>query len=202
MSGLLWSHAPLNTRKARLVSEERANQITHALATALSVVGSAVLIREAVAMGDPVVTASCIVYAITLTSVYLTSTLSHSFLSGKWKHSFRTLDQVSIFLLISGAFTPVGLTVCNTGYWFLILHAHWLHADPRRPGDDGLVPARRSCLDRRRSRLPVEWYVLPVQRHQSAILPLCLAPVGDRWLCLSFHRDVQLPAAGFAVRQP
>lgn len=126
MSGLLWSHAPLNTRKARLVSEERANQITHAFATALSVAGSAFLIREAIAMGDSVVTSACIVYAITLTAVYLTSTLSHSFLSGKWKHSFRTLDQVSIFLLISGAFTPVGLTVCNTGYWFLIPITMWI----------------------------------------------------------------------------
>lgn len=126
MSGLLWSHAPLNTRKARLVSEERANQITHGFATALSVVGSAFLIGEAIAMGNPVVTSACIVYAITLTAVYLTSTLSHSFLSGKWKHSFRTLDQVSIFLLISGAFTPVGLTVCNTGYWFLIPITMWI----------------------------------------------------------------------------
>jgi len=104
MSGLLWSHAPLNTRKARLVNEERANQITHALATALSIAGSAFLIREAVELGNPVVTASCIVYAITLTLVYLTSTLSHSFLSGKWKHSFRTLDQVSIFLLPATGF--------------------------------------------------------------------------------------------------
>ena len=125
MSGLLWSHAPLNTRKARLVSEERANQITHGIATALSVVGSAFLIHEAIALGNPVVTAACVIYATTLTLVYLTSTLSHSFLSGKWKHSFRTLDQVSIFLLISGAFTPVGLTVCNKGYWLLIPLTMW-----------------------------------------------------------------------------
>jgi hemolysin III len=126
MSGLLWSHAPLNTRKARLVNEERANQVTHGLATALSIAGSAFLIREAAALGDLVVTYACVIYAITLTMVYLTSTLSHSFLSGKWKHSFRTLDQVSIFLLISGAFTPVGLTVCNTGYWFLIPITMWI----------------------------------------------------------------------------
>lgn len=126
MSGLLWSHAPLDTRKARLVNEERANQITHGFATALSITGSAFLIREAVELGNPVVTSSCVVYAITLTLVYLTSTLSHSFLRGKWKHSFRTLDQVSIFLLISGAFTPVGLTVCNTGFWILIPITMWI----------------------------------------------------------------------------
>ena len=131
MSGLLWSHAPLDTRKAnarkaRLVNEERANQITHAAATALSVVGSVLLIRAAAQLGNPVLTASCVVYAITLTLVYLTSTLSHSFLSGRWKHSFRTLDQISIFLLISGAFTPVGLTVCNSDYWFLIPITMWI----------------------------------------------------------------------------
>lgn len=126
MSGLLWSHAPLNTRKARLVHEERANQITHALATILSVTGSAFLINKAIVLDSPVVTAACVIYAITLVLVYLTSTLSHSFLSGRWKHSFRTLDQISIFLLISGAFTPVGLTVCNKGYWFLIPISMWV----------------------------------------------------------------------------
>lgn len=126
MSGLLWAHAPLNTRKARLVNEERANQITHGIATVLSVIGSAFLIHAAIQLRNPVVLAGCVVYAITLTSVYLTSTLSHSFLSGNLKHRFRTLDQISIFLLISGAFTPIGLTVCNTGYWYLIPATMWV----------------------------------------------------------------------------
>ena len=125
MSGLLWSHTPVNTRKARLVNDERANQITHAFATALAITGSALLIRAAAAQGNPVVTSGCIIYATTLVLVYLTSTLSHSFLSGKWKHTFRTLDQVSIFLLISGNFTPVGLTVCQSGDWYLIPIVMW-----------------------------------------------------------------------------
>ena len=226
MSGLLWSHAPLNTRKARLVSEERANQITHGIATALSVVGSAFLIHEAIALGNPVVTAACVIYATTLTLVYLTSTLSHSFLSGKWKHSFRTLDQVSIFLLISGAFTPVGLTVCNKGYWLLIpltmwtlsltgvflklfvtgsngtrlvLHPDWLPAVAGHSCHDRLVSSRRDRLDRRWSRLSADRHRLPVQRSSSALLPLHLASAGHRRLRLSFFRDVQLPAAGSEV---
>jgi len=126
MSGLLWSHAPLNSRKSRLVHNERANQITHALATALSVLGSVLLLRTAWNMNEPGVFAACSVYSLTLISVYLNSTLSHSFLSGRWKHRFRTFDQVSIFLLISGNFTPVGLFVCQTGCWWLIPAGMWV----------------------------------------------------------------------------
>lgn len=125
MSGLLWSHPPLNSRKQRLVNDERANQITHALATALSVLGAVLLLHAASQMGQPGLTAACAVYALTLVLVYLNSTLSHSFLRGRWKHLFRTLDQISIFLLISGNFTPVGLFICQTGYWWLIPIAMW-----------------------------------------------------------------------------
>ena len=170
MSGLLWSHAPLNTRKARLVNEERANQVTHGLATALSIAGSAFLIREAAALGDLVVTYACVIYAITLTMVYLTSTLSHSFLSGKWKHSFRTLDQVSIFLLISGAFTPVGLTVCNTGYWFLIPITMWILS---------LTGVFLKLFVTGVQMVPVWFYVL------IGCMPMLAAPVMMTWFPLA-----------------
>lgn len=173
MGGLLWSHAPLNTRKARLVNEERANQITHGVATALSITGSTLLIREAIELGNFVVTASCIVYAITLTLVYLTSTLSHSFLSGQWKHSFRLLDQVSIFLLISGAFTPVGLTVCNDGYWFLIPVTMWILS---------LIGVFLKLFVTGVQMVPVWFYTI------IGCMPLLAAPVMIAWF----------PAAGIA----
>ena len=123
MSGLLWAEIPeTSTRKLDLVLRERANQVTHGLATLLATVATVAVISRAVSRGasDLLVTGLWC-YAVSQCLVYLCSTLSHSFLRGYWKHTFRTLDQVSIFLMIAGGYTPVGLTICgDSGGWFVV----------------------------------------------------------------------------------
>lgn len=132
MSGLLFNHSPAlwrstpGVRRMRLVYEERANQITHGVAAALSVAGAIGLMSAARQTGDPWLMAGCAVFGVSMSLVYWASCLSHSFLSGRWKHRFRTLDQVSIFLLIAGNYTPVGLTLCRDNGWWLVLAAMWL----------------------------------------------------------------------------
>ena len=65
------------------------------------------------------------IYGASLIAVYVFSTLSHSFSEGRWLHVFRTADQVSIFALITGNFTPVGMMVCRDGAGWTILAAMW-----------------------------------------------------------------------------
>jgi len=125
MSGLLWSDPLSGERKSRLLLRERANQLTHGCGAVLSTFAAVVLVRAAAAHGDPWLLAGCRVYAGSLVLLYWTSTLSHSFLSGRRKHSWRTADQISIFLLIAGNFTPVGVTVCRHGWWWLIPAGVW-----------------------------------------------------------------------------
>ena len=125
MSGLLWSDPLLGERKSQLVLQERANQISHGIGAVLSTIAAIVLLRAASIHGDPCLLAGCWVYAVSLVMLYATSTLSHSFLSGSRKHIWRSADQVSIFLLIAGTYTPVGLTVCRHGWWWLVLGAMW-----------------------------------------------------------------------------
>ncbi len=124
MSGVIVSSAAFPSRKARLDWEERANQITHGLATLISICGAAWLISSASAVGNTWLTVGCAIYGASLVSVYSMSALSHSFRRGKWKHTFRTLDQVCIFLLISGNYTPVGLTIARD--WWPVLAAMWI----------------------------------------------------------------------------
>lgn len=130
MSGLIIS--PLTQlprascqRKTRLIVAERANQATHALATILAVVGTRLLLNDAVLTGNAALIAGCAIFGGAMSLTYLASTLSHSFLRGRWKHRFRTIDQVVIFLLISGSYTPVGLTICREHGMWLLLVAMW-----------------------------------------------------------------------------
>lgn len=124
MSGVLFPPAAFPNRKARLDWEERANQITHGLATLISLCGACWLVSSAAELGDTWLTVGCAIYGASLVIVYLMSALSHSFRRGWWKHTFRTLDQVCIFLLISGNYTPVGLTIARA--WWPVLAGMWL----------------------------------------------------------------------------
>ena len=125
MSGLLWSEPIQGSRKIRLVNEERANQLTHGIGAVLSLFGAVALCLSAAASGDPWLFIGCAVYGTTLTLLYTASTLSHSYLSGRRRHRYRTLDQVSIFLHCAGTYTPVGLTIAREDGWSFVLALIW-----------------------------------------------------------------------------
>ncbi len=130
MSGLLWSHIPeTSTRKADLVATERANQITHGAASVLALIAAIVLVNRALSNGgSPLLIYGCLCYGVSQFLVYLCSTLSHSYLSGIRKHTYRTLDQISIFLMIAGGYTPVGLSVCGDSGGVYVVIAMWTFA--------------------------------------------------------------------------
>jgi hemolysin III len=56
-----------------------------------------------------------LVYAICLAVMYINSTLYHSTTQVEKKKVFRTIDHISIFLLIGGTFTPI--VYYNMGDW-------------------------------------------------------------------------------------
>jgi len=105
--------------------EELANSATHALGFVLSVVGTVVLVRATAEYGDAWQMTGVIIYGITLMALYAASTLSHSFQRPELRHFFRTVDQVCIFLLIAGTFTPISLTYLRSGWWWALFAAVW-----------------------------------------------------------------------------
>lgn len=113
---------------SRFVTEEIANQWTHGIGFALSLPAGWWLVRSALARGNEWLTAGCVIYAVTLSLLYAASTLSHSVHRGIWRHRFRTLDQVCIFLLIAGSYTPFGMTFLREGWWGVLLVCIWLMA--------------------------------------------------------------------------
>lgn len=107
---------------------EAANCWTHAVGCCLSVPGAALLMSTAIATGDPWRVAGCAVYAMSLVALYAASTLSHWFEDERRRNFFRMLDQVCIFLLVVGTYTPFGLVHARQGAWCLVLIGMWLYA--------------------------------------------------------------------------
>ena len=119
MSMIVEAHDPLPR------AEELANCLTHAVGLALSIVGTVVLLRRTALYGDALQVAGVSVYGATLVAVYAASTLSHSFERPRIRHFFRTVDQVCIFLLIAGTFTPISLTYLREGWWWALFISMW-----------------------------------------------------------------------------
>ncbi|MES2262200.1 MAG: hemolysin III family protein [Pseudomonadota bacterium] len=94
---------------------ERFNSITHTVGAALAVIGGTLLIVMAARSGDAWKVVSFSIYAATLLTLYLTSTLYHS-MRGRAKDVLRRLDHCSIYLLIAGSYMPFTL-VSLRGPW-------------------------------------------------------------------------------------
>jgi hemolysin III len=104
------------------IPEETANQLTHGLGLVLSIAGAAVLISSAKQHSDRLQFLGCCIYAASLVALYGASTLSHSFRAPRARYFFRMLDQVCIFLLIAGTFTPFAFSYFLQGWlWGLTL---------------------------------------------------------------------------------
>lgn len=111
-------------------SEEWANFLTHGVGLVLSIIGFIFLVSSSVISADPWITFSAIVYGLTLTLMYCTSTLYHNCKNLHTKQRLRILDHVCIYLLIAGSYTPIifgplkgpiGWTLCAAVWGFAML---------------------------------------------------------------------------------
>src|SRR4029450_12654618 len=96
--------------------EEIANSVTHGIGLAMSFAGLVALVTLAFARGGVWHIVGCGVYGATLVALYAASTLYHSVQKPRLKRIFLTADQVAIYLLIAGTYTPFTL-VNLRGSW-------------------------------------------------------------------------------------
>lgn len=115
----------MNATKRFTKSEELANAISHGLGTVLSVIGLIILVLFAVNEGDINKTISLIVFGSTMVLLYLSSTLNHSLKAGKIKDFFHNFDQIAIFLLIAGTYTPIALVSLIDDWGWVMFGAQW-----------------------------------------------------------------------------
>ncbi len=94
------------------------NSVSHLVGAVLAVIGASVLITYASLEGDLTKIISFTVYGVTLSLLYIMSTLYHSF-RGRLKDIFKRLDHLAIYLLIAGTYTPFAMIAIDgaTGWW-------------------------------------------------------------------------------------
>jgi hemolysin III len=109
--------------------EETWNTLLHLIGLVLVLVALPVLITLAAEHGTTLEVVTFSVYGVTLTALYLVSTLYHHAEPGPLKRKLRRADHITIYYLIAGTYTPfmlvaiggmLGGTLC-TVLWALAL---------------------------------------------------------------------------------
>ena len=108
------------------VTDERVNTISHLFASCFAVAGAALLIVQAGAQADPWKIVGFSIYGLSVVTLFVSSTLHHGIDRGpRVNEVLRTLDYVSVFLLIAGSVTPLVLVLFRTAYGWAVLGAVW-----------------------------------------------------------------------------
>ena len=114
------------------VFEEVLNASTHGFGFLLSIVGSTVLMNAVVEYEGTTDYHywACLVYSVSLMFLFLFSTLYHSFFMMPQTYKiFQILDNIGIYMLIAGSYTPIMLVgMHNSHKARLLLIAEWTMA--------------------------------------------------------------------------
>jgi hemolysin III len=103
------------------LNEELVHAVSHGVGVLLSVAGLVWMLNLSIESSDPWrIIASCI-YGISLITLFLASTLYHTFHTSPRKHLLKLFDHCAIYVLIAGTYTPFLLVAMrtNTGWWLL-----------------------------------------------------------------------------------
>lgn len=105
--------------------EDLANAISHAAGTLLSVAGMVLMIVSSSLRGTALHIVSSIVFGLSMIFLYASSSIAHWLPEGKYKDSFFTLDQVAIFILIAGTYTPLSLVALKGTPGWTVFSIEW-----------------------------------------------------------------------------
>lgn len=114
----------VKTRQRQTYGEEVANVLTHGAGMTFGIVAIIILLVASVRSGNPSAVGSSLVYALSMTSSYVTSTFYHASANARHKRLLRRLDHSAIYLHIAGTYTPFTLVALRQeGYWGWALFA-------------------------------------------------------------------------------
>jgi len=98
----------VSPKRMQSAGEELANSISHGIGLCAALIGAPILLLEA-RRSSPGFFLGTVIFVVTLSMLYLGSTLYHAWPQTRVKSVLRTLDHSAIFLLIAGTYTPFTL---------------------------------------------------------------------------------------------
>ncbi len=108
--------------------EELANTISHGIGLVAALISAPILLLAVSDRGSTGFFIGTIVFAITMSILYLSSTFYHAWPSARGKSLWRVIDHSAIFLLIAGTYTPFGLGPMRGSGGLILLAAVWMLA--------------------------------------------------------------------------
>ena len=105
--------------------EELANAVSHLTGAILSVVALFFMLKYSIKHGSEVHIFSSIVFGLSMLILYLASTLTHWLPAGRAKELFFKFDQIAIYILIAGTYTPFALIALKGLVGYTILGIEW-----------------------------------------------------------------------------
>jgi len=106
-------------------NEELANALSHFTGTLLAVVALVLMVIKSVQLGTAWHIVSSAIFGSTMVILYFSSTMTHWLSPGRAKEVFFTLDQIAIFLLIAGTYTPLTLVALHGPFGWVIFGLEW-----------------------------------------------------------------------------
>jgi hemolysin III len=113
------------SRRQPSPAEERANSISHGLGLVASLAAAPILVITAMKAGGASAVIGAAVFAASIVSLYLASTLYHALPETRGKGFFRLVDHAAIFLLIAGTYTPFTLGVMRGPWGWTLFGLIW-----------------------------------------------------------------------------
>jgi hemolysin III len=107
------------------LGEEIANSISHGIGLVLAIVATPILIIAALRYGNTWRIVGVSVFAASMVTLYLSSTLYHALTHDRAKQVFRMFDHCAIFLLIAGTYTPFTLGILRGPWGWTLLGLIW-----------------------------------------------------------------------------
>ena len=114
----------VRTKQRQTYGEEVANVLTHGAGMIFGIVAIVLLLIASIRNGNPWAVGSSVVYALSMTLSYITSTFYHASSHARRKRLLRRFDHSAIYIHIAGTYTPFTLVALRQeGYWGWILFA-------------------------------------------------------------------------------
>jgi len=114
------------TGKGRFSDEEDlANALSHSAGAILSVAALVLMVVCSSLRGNVWHIVSSAVFGFSMVFLYTSSAIAHWLPAGKQKDTFFTLDQVAIFILIAGTYTPLSLVALHGMIGWVIFGIEW-----------------------------------------------------------------------------
>jgi hemolysin III len=115
----------MNEERWPTIGEEIANSLSHGAGLAFAIAGTPFLIIAAMRYGSAWNTIGVSVFAASMITLYLASTLYHALRHDRAKRFFRVLDHSAIFILIAGTYTPFTLGVMRGPWGWTLFGLVW-----------------------------------------------------------------------------